>query len=218
MALLDAYCSLDDYRDRIQDKGTGADAVVSAQLVAGSRLCDRSMRLAPGGFNSATGTRRFSGNGEKVLWLKDDTGHHFLQSVDEDGIAIDDDADGTAEYLIDPTNEAWVVGLPRNAAVFSEPYDRLQLLGLTSNTTLSTWPEGEYNIAITGTWGWATVPDAIVDFVAHLVHDIQVGLVAGATLEMPTIDAGGLSVNTNSWRLWRQIKQQYGFGGLGRVA
>lgn len=183
MALLDAYCTIAQYRAAIGDKASAADATITAELLVMSRQLERALMVAPGYFNAsaASQARIFNGNGRDILHLRDSAGYAYcLTEIATDGLAIDSDLDGSYDdYTLDLA-DAWVRGLPENAAAHSEPFTAIQLRPI-STATLTTFPSGSRNVQITGTWGWAAVPQIIQDLVIHRTHDLRQGLSAGAT-------------------------------------
>jgi len=210
MALMDAYADATAYRDRVKDRETGSNTVLNAQLLSASRLAERSLRVAPGAFNSATGTRVFDGTGTNTLYLRDTSGlASFLQSIDADGLKIDEEMNGLYDDYLWDLSDAWLRGLPENAAASSEPFTALQIRNITT-APRTTFPAFEGCVQITGTWGWAAVPNEITEFVVHLVHEVRQGHMAGPTLELPTIDGAQALGSGDLWRRWAEIKRQYG--------
>lgn len=217
MALLDPYLSKTEYESfAVKGRVIASAAWAADDLTGASRCLDHLLGLAPGAINSATGTRVFSGNGKATLWLRDGLGQHLLRTVDTDGVAIDTDDDGSAEYTIDPTGETWLVGLPRNAAAFSEPWDRLQFISRPT-AELSEWPEGDFNVAITGTWGYAAVPAGIKAIVQDMVRDMREVQTAGR-IAWDVDGAQALPLRDNTWRRIRELKTQFSYRSGVRVA
>ena len=210
MALLDAYATDTQYRARTGDKGTGTDTTLNAQLLLASRLLERSLRVMPGAFNTHTGTYIFDALGGTVLRLRDRAGlGYFLQTITANSLGIDLDLDKTYDYYTLDLADAWVRGLPENAAAFSEPFTAIELLSHISTADPTRWPELVAGVRIVGTWGWAAVPNAVIDLTVHLVHDLRNAHQAGATLEVPTID-GSMPLSNQTWRLWNEMKARYG--------
>lgn len=211
MALLDAYVTLAEYRARTGGKATAANATLSAQLLAVARLLERSLQVAPGAFNSATGARVFDGNGKSVLRLRDRQGlQYYLQSIDADSLKIDSDLDGSYDdYTLD-TADAWVRGLPANAAAHSEPFTAIELRSLMT-ATITAFPRLPGCVQITGTWGWAAVPGIIKELNAHLVYDLEQAQLAGGAGQLPAIDES-LPLSDQTWRFWRQAERMYSRG------
>ncbi len=211
MALLDAYVSLAEYRARTGSKATAADATLTAQITAVARLMERSLGVAAGAFNSVTSAARvFDGGGRNILHLRDREGHlYFLQTIDADGLAIDDDMDGAYDdYLLD-FNDAWVRGLPENAAVNGEPYTSIELRPLSAATMLR-FPALPGCVRITGTWGWSAVPGIIKELNAHLTHDLEQAQLVDETGSLPAIDSS-LPLSDQTWRFWRLAERHYGY-------
>lgn len=216
MALTDAYATIAQYTARTGDSTAGADSTLTAQLLAVQREMERAIGVPLGAFNSHTATYTFpaiprvniSLDGT-ILRLRDSAGlGYFLQSVTADKIEIDSDADGTyGGYALDLA-DAWVKGVPENAAAFSEPYTALQLLSIDAADP-TCWPVGPSMVRITGTWGWAAVPGIIVDLLCHRTHELVTALKDGGTGEIPGFVNGVAMRPTTSW-LWREIEALYG--------
>ncbi|HRC63542.1 MAG TPA: hypothetical protein PLX85_10025, partial [Dehalococcoidia bacterium] len=201
MALLDAYATKDEYRAAVGSKATGTDTTLDAQLTAMTRQTERSLQVAPGGFNSHAGTYTFDAHGGQVLWLRDsaDLGY-FLQSITADSCGIDIEEDGTFDYYTLDLGDAWLRGLPEHAATFSEPYIALQLLAHRTNAEPTEWPDQPASVRIAGTWGWAAVPRVIKELVIHRTHELREALKGGALEAMTNFEgttafpAGGAGV------------------------
>jgi hypothetical protein len=209
MALLDAYATDTQYRARTGDKSIGTDANLNQELLAASRLLERALGVAAGAFNLSTSTQRtFDAHGGTVLYLRDREGRqHFLNTVGADGIGVDADAGGAFnDYTLDFA-DAWVRGLPENAALGSEPFTAIELLPITS-ATLMRWPDRVAATRITATWGWTAVPQPIVALAIHLVHDLRDAHLAGAVLDLPGIDRS-LPLQDDTWRLWLDLRRLY---------
>lgn len=208
---MDSYATLAQYRAAIGDKATAADATITAELLAMSRQLERALWLAPGYFNaSATGQARiFDGNGRDTLHLRDSAGYGYcLTAIATDGLAIDSDLDGAYDdYTLDLA-DAWVRGLPENAAAHSEPFTAVQLRPL-SGATLTTFPRGRGSVQITGTWGWAAVPQIIQDLVIHRTHELRQGLSAGAMQSVAAFEGAEPMQPRTAW-LFREAEKLYG--------
>lgn len=207
MAVLDAYADKVQFRARVGDQGGGGDTTLDEQLLLASRLLERSTGVMPGAWNTHTGTYDFDADGGTLLRLRDDADRqYFLQTVTS--IGVDTEGDGTYDGETLTLALAWVKGYPANAAAGSEPFTGLELLPYLSSADLSAWPSRKRVVRIAGTFGWAAVPQGIVDLTVHLAHDVRQGHAAGPTLTAPTID-GGMGLSDQTWRLWRQIEGQY---------
>lgn len=201
MALLDAYVTAEEY-EGVSTKGrTINDSSLEVDLKVGSRLVDHVLGVSPGAFNSDEGTRYFSGNGKQRLYLADADGQHFLQAVDS--VAID----GT-DYPID-ADAPWVVGHPRNAAVFGKPYDALHI---ADGARWSAWPSGTFNVAVAGTWGWASVPDGIKTLVIAAVRDIRDRQSAGALMQVEVAGTTTPIARSLYYRI-RELRSEYAYRG-----
>lgn len=209
MSLLDAYCTITEYRARTGSEASAANATLTAQITAVARLLERSLQVAPGAFNSATGTRVFDGSGRSILRLRDDRGmQEFLQSIDADSLKIDSDLDGSYDDYTFDTADAWVRGLPANAAAHSEPFTAIELRPI-STATLTVFPKLAGCIQIVGTWGWPAVPGMIKELNAHMTYDLEQAHLAGATGNIPAID-DAMPLSQETWRLWRLAERMYG--------
>lgn len=210
MALLSAYATDAEYRNGVAGQATGTDAALNAQLIASSRLLERELGLSPGAFNEVTAqTYHFDGSGRARQSLRDRAGMaYFLQTIEADGLGIDVNYDGVADYTLD-FNDAWLRGLPENAALGSEPYTSLELIPLATST-LRVFPALVANVSIKGTWGWHTVPDIIKELTIHLTHDLRLSLLAGTSAR--TADFGGMPVHAlspDTYWLWREAQARY---------
>lgn len=208
MALLDAYATTAEYIAITAQKAT-ADSALSGQIAGMSRLLEKSLQVAPGAFNSATGTRVFDGSGEATLVLRDRYGlAYFLQTIDADSLKVDSDLDGSYDdYTLDLA-DAWVRGLPENAAAASEPFREIELRALSS-ATLTTFPKLPGCIQITGTWGWSAVPDVIKQLVVHRTNELRQALAAGALQEVSSFE-GALPMRPYTNWLFREAERLYG--------
>ena len=211
MALLDSYATIAQYRAAIGDKASAADATITAELTVMSRQLERALMLAPGYFNaSATSQARvFDGNGRDTLQLRDTAGYAYcLTAIATDGLAIDSDLDGSYDdYAFDLT-DAWVRGLPENAAAHSEPFTAIQLRPISA-ATLTIFPRLPGCVQITGTWGWAAVPQIITDLVIHRTQELREAMKSGQTRELPSFEGGVSMSKTTSW-LYREAERLYG--------
>ena len=219
MALSDAYVTGTQYVAWTGEKVAAADTNLAQHLKDASRLAERALRLSPGALNDVSATRRFNGSGKPVLWLRDELGQHLLKAVATDGIAVDSDGDGTADYEIDPTGEAWVVGKPRNAAGASEPWDAFELLSGVGSPDFTVWPAGQGNIAFTGTWGVPTGYaglDLMRQLVTYMVQTARAAMLAGPTdggfAQIPPDEAVSL-YSPQTWRYWRRIESLFSYRG-----
>ncbi|MGE0229980.1 MAG: hypothetical protein AB7I38_17045 [Dehalococcoidia bacterium] len=208
MALLDAYATAAEYRAMVGDGSTGSDSTLDAQLLGMSRLLERSLQVAVGQWNAHTGTYVFDGSGKAELSLRDRDGRaYFLRSIDPDLLEVDADLDGTYEYTLD-TGDAWVRGLPENAAALSEPFRAIELRPL-SGALLTAFPALPGCVRITGAWAWAAVPRAVKDLVIHRTHEVREALKAGATMQLPSFE-GALPMQPKTAWLWHEAERLYG--------
>ena len=111
-------------------------------------------------------------------------------------------------YTFDETT-AWIRGLPENAGAESEPVYALEILSSRSGVTLTTWPNRPASIRITGTFGWAAVPQVIKDLVIHRTIELRDALKAGSTGELATFD-GGIPMRSNTTWLLKEVNASTG--------
>jgi hypothetical protein len=209
VALGSAYATADQYRERVGNQASGADSTLDAELLAASRLLDRSLGQHDGALNSHSATYEFDGDGGPVLWLRDRGGRQYLlRSVGAGGITLDTNRTGAYDgYSLD-FDDAWVRGLPENAVALGRPFTAIELLGHITSAEPTRWVAQRGLVRITSTaWGWAAVPESAVELTVHLAHDTREGHRGGATLSAPTIDDAGLSLQSESWRLWKAYER-----------
>jgi hypothetical protein len=211
MALLSAYATATEYRARTGDATTGTNATLDAQLLGISRLLEKALRVAPGAFNEVTASARiFPAYGGSRLWLRDSSGFgYFLQDIDDDGLGIDSERDNTFDGYVLDFDDVWLKGMPENAAAHSEPYTSLELV-LVGSYTISQWPTQEASVRITGKWGWATVPDLVVELVCHRTHELREALKEGGTGSLPAFAAGDVPMRPSTAWLWKEAEALYG--------
>ena len=188
MALLSAYASAGDYRDRVMSTDASDDEEITSLLETVSRRLERMLGVCPGYFNTATGTRTYDGHGGRVLRLRGSDGlAHCLTAVTADSVKIDTDGDGSFDDFTLDFADAWLRGLPANAATFSEPFTAIELLPITS-ATITSWPTRAAAVEITGTFGWAAVPGVIKELAIYLTRDMRDLHKGGATMTIETLD------------------------------
>lgn len=215
MALLDAYATRDEYRTRTGDTTTGANALLDAVLAGVTRGLEKSLHLAPGAFNSHTGTYFFDGFNESVLWLRDRGGMaYFLQSVPDGGIQIDSDADGAYDDYAWDFNDAWLRGIPENAIAGSEPFRALEIVPIAT-APRTTFPLGPGTLKIAaGTFGWASVPELVKDAVCHrtleLFQQMKAGGVDSRGISMLPAFEGQTRMRPQTAWMWKEIEATYG--------
>jgi len=207
MALLDSYADFTQYKDANKLLSDTDEISITDLLLLNSRRLEKLLRVAPGYFNTHTATYTFDGHGGSVLYLRDRAGLAYcLTAITADSLLIDDDADGTFDdYTLDLA-DAWVRGLPENAASQSEPFRRLELLPL-STATITAWPKAAASVQITGTWGWAAVPSAVRESVIALTRDARETLAAGATQQLPEFP---FEVRPDTWARVMTMANLYG--------
>lgn len=212
---LTAYATAAEYRLRTGDQTTGVNATLDAQLLGVSRWVEEALAVMPGYFNPHVGTYIFDGSGERVLYLRDREGRGYcLTAIDADSLKIDSDLDGAFDDFTLDLADAFVRGLPENAASASKPFTALELLTGRSST-ISLWPRFPGNIEITGTFGWAAVPDQVVELVCHRTQELREHLKAGGVdrsgfAGLPSFDGGEIRMRPNTAWLWREVEYLIG--------
>lgn len=214
MTQLSAYATDAQYRARMGDQTTGTNATLNAQLLGVSRLLEFALSVMPGAFNTHAGTYVFTGFGGSRLALRDGSDvQYFLTAITADSLKVDADGDGSYDdYLLD-LDDLWVDGFPENAAAISRPFTAIDLRPIDS-ATITSWPSIDRGVQITGTWGWAAVPDLITDLVCHRTSELRESLKDGGT------DRAGLSMLPSfgdevrmrpqtAW-MWKEAERLYG--------
>lgn len=188
MALLDAYANAAEYRARVGKVSIAEDATILTLLTSVSRVVEKRLGVMVGAFNTHSGVYVFDGTGRSLLRLRDRAGRqYFLTAITADSLKIDSDLDGSYDdYTLD-LSDAWVRGLPENAAAGSEPYTAIELRPLTS-ATITTFPNLPGCVQITGTFGWAAVPGAIKDRVVGITRELIDVQHAGAAMLVSDVE------------------------------
>lgn len=210
MARGTAYATIAQYRYWNQDTQTGADAQLDLDLIGVSKWLDRDLSLMEGAFNTHTGTYYFGSNGGPLLTLEDTDGFgYFLQSVTGSGIGIDTEVDGTYDGVTLSMGSNFVIGQPENTA--TQPFTQIRLMPWPT-ATITAWPTGPRTVKITGTWGYAAVPDLIVQLTARLTRLTRDSHMAGAAQTIGSIDdLVRLPDAPKEVRgVWYAVKQAYG--------
>lgn len=212
--MLDPYATASQYRHRTNKSDTANDAEITAQLTAVSRMLELRLNVAPGHFNEGTASEvryftPFLASTSKFRLVDEAGRQHALSVIASNGIAIDADADGSYEYTIDPAGETWVVAAPYNAAATGEPFDTLELIPLAA-ASVTSWPTSPRAVRVTGTWGWPSVPGMITELVVKWCRDLRDSEEAGAAGSL-----SGIALKTDTWRLWLEVLNQYGYPGPG---
>lgn len=175
------YVSRDEFRRRTGSQGTGTDAVLDAQLETACRSLDRELGVAPGMFAPLASTAfKFTPTGGTTLWLRDTAGYqYFLRTITSNSLAIDYDQDGAYDDYAWDLADAWVRGIPENAASFDEPFTAIELDPYATSAPLSAWPTYKNSVQITGTWGFETTPGAVSELVVDIVKNLRMGALSG---------------------------------------
>ncbi len=203
------YASAGEYRLRTAQKGENA-AELTSQLLMADRLLERTLEVPPGAFLSYSETHTFDAHGGTVLRLRDRAGAgYFLRDITANLLELDTENDGTYDGALLDLDDAWVRGLPENAALLGEPFTALEILAHLSTADPRAWPSNPASVRITGTWGWAAVPGAIKELVIDIVHGVRSAQLAGPALDVPVIEEG-FTLSRDAFFRMREMKQRYG--------
>lgn len=167
MALVNAYCSVEELRDWNGATSTASELLLERAINACSRGIDKHCRRH---FWQTTSTPRV---------FAPDNGYEFDLGAFNDlhqlnALATDVDGDGTfettwtaADYELLPLNQA--------AGPEQRPYESIRATGtktfpFVDSTPAATGRTGR--VRISGLWGWAAVPDAVVQ--ACILHSARI--------------------------------------------
>lgn len=220
MALTDPYCSVQEYRDRVDSSTDDDDAAIEAQLLASSRLIDRwcgrffnkdnsvRSRIYDGGPGlttfamlwrdvSATPT-----GGKTRLYIPDDisTTTGLIVQVDLDG-------DYAFEQTLTIDTHFWIG--PYNAAEGPEPWPYQFLDVVPNNNVMIAWPSHRRSVKVTAKFGWPSVPEAVRETCALLTREMRDLQKAGMVLSLGSIDTETRIVD-RAPKIRENIIQQYG--------
>ena len=209
MALLSAYATVDEYKSRNGKISSAQDSELDGLLTTVSRMLERRTGMMPGAFNSHTpATYVFDGRGGRILRLRDRAGRqYFLQTITADSLKLDTDLDGSYDDYLWDLSDAWVRGLPENAAALSEPYTALELRPV-STAPLTSWPNYPGSIQIVGTFGWAAVPGAVKERVIGITRELIETHRAGPTLTVQEVDQA-IELNPGARSLMHMLEREY---------
>lgn len=203
------YVDRGEFRERIGDKSTTSNDMVDSVLEMACRAIDRETGVAPGMWAPISSTAlKFTAYGGTTLYLRDTSGGQcFLRTITTNKLEIDSDADGSFDDYVWDLADGWVRALPENAAAFSEPYTALELNPYHASAPLTTWPTYKNAIQITGTWGWAVTPGAIVELVVDMARNVLQAQRSGA-VGIPSFE-GELPLSPGMWPILQRVKAQY---------
>ena len=210
-----AYAEFNDYAQR-ENADLADQNTIEAQLLAMSRYIDRKLRCAPGLFAPADGqTFYFDGSGSHLLPLRDDEGAYYpLRSVDADAIRPDYDRTGDYDQALSwDLDDVFIWPIPRNHEGIGRPIKSLELRRI-GRAPYTIWPYADGSVRITGDWGWAQTPPAIVELVVKLTRDVVDSQRGGGTASIAPLEEG-VPLMDDTWRLWRSIENQYRYGAKG---
>jgi hypothetical protein len=208
MALLSAYANVGEYKQLNKHSGADADALITEELLAASRRIERMLGVTPGYFNTHAETYTFDGGGGPILRLRDSAGRAYcLTGINGNGVGVDTERDASYDGYSWDLADAWVRGLPANAAAGSEPFTALELLNITTAPE-TRWPTFPAAVQVTGTWGWLAVPGVVRDVTAALVRDLLELHRAGAFREVQTLD-GSVPMTEDTFGRWMSVASSY---------
>ena len=210
-----AYAEFTDYALR-ENADLADQNTIEAQLLAMSRYIDRKLRCAPGLFAPADGqTFYFDGSGSHLLPLRDDEGAYYpLRSVDADAIRPDYDRTGDYDQALSwDLDDVFIWPIPRNHEGIGRPIKSLELRRI-GRAPYTIWPYADGSVRITGDWGWAQTPPAIVELVVKLTRDVVDSQRGGGTASIAPLEEG-VPLMDDTWRLWRSIENEYRYGAKG---
>lgn len=160
MALGDAYCTVQEYRDQTGKTSSDDDLALARELVAISRHIDK-VTVRPLGFNRDPALDDLGAAVDPVARYY--TLHRAWRTLDIDdhvtvsSIAIDEERDNTFSQSLATTD---YLKLPQNAPTMPQPEPYRQLAA-TEWGAIGFWPSGT-RIRVTGYGGWPAVPEAII--------------------------------------------------------
>ena len=209
--LLTAAATAAEYRQRNGRTSADDDAYLGDLLTTVTRMCERRVGVAPCMFNAQTDSLSFTFRaiGGSRLYLRDGRGsQYFLRGVAANGIDIDSEQDGTFDgYQLD-LSDAWVVGHPRDALQFSEPYTAFDILPGVASADPTSWTDG-YEVRITSTlWGWAAVPGSFKERVIGITRELVEAHIAGPTMTLQDIESSA-QMTPGVMRLMSLLEQEY---------
>lgn len=163
MAIGDAYATVAEYKTQKDKTSAADDTALTRELLAVSRMIDRTLRR-PAGFNkdAAAVARVYRVRQTDPILDVDDLVSVSAIGIDVNASGAYDTALVAADYEL----------LPFNAADGPEarPYEQIGLLSWRSRTQ---WVAGQ-RVQITGVWGWPAVPAAIVAATIELTAILRV--------------------------------------------
>lgn len=157
------YITVDQLRSYIGDSTNLLDDVLSMAVTAASRrintICGRTFNLA-----TATSDKFFSPDSWWTCELRDTAGQRW-DLANTTGLAVHVDQGYNGSYGVTFTNGTDFYLDPINQTQFGySPWPYQRLIGLSNSGSAFPIPVAGCapTVKITGTWGWATVPDDVV--------------------------------------------------------
>lgn len=188
-----AYVTADEFDDYISDEFAATEAAIRlGALNAAERsvneYCQRSFAVA----GSAT-ARLYVPSGVATLRIHDCT---TVTAVTESGDAV-----ASTDYQTEPVTASW--------SGLTKPYQQLRRLG-------SVWSQlddvGEASVSVTATWGWAAVPDEVVEVTKILGKDILQQRRTSGNLIAVGDFGGSVRMNTYVKQLLNPLRRVEAFG------
>ena len=156
--MADSYATTADLAARLgMDEATAAaDAALVNAIAAASRAIDGQCGRSPGAFGISTSATRYFTPDESYCLTIDDLVTLTTLTSDADGDRVYEVTWATTDYDLEPFN----------AAQTGEPYTKL----VVTPAGRYGFPTVRKGVAITGLWGWPSVPAAITEATIILTH------------------------------------------------
>ncbi len=196
MAWNDPYGTAAEYRARVGKESADHDTDILEQIQAVSDLTNKRCHRQ---FNQTSEVARtFTRTSPLAVSIPD------LVSLADEGFAVDTTLDGTFDTTIANGD---LLLLPTQASEDPDPYTRIELH--PKQQTITALPTARHAIEITGTWGWAAVPNAILERVYAIVRELRDLQEAGYTLTLQNVDAA-VAISPRGPALMNEIVRLYG--------
>lgn len=163
MSFSDSYASVDDYKLRRKDTtyDLDADSRIGAVLLAASRAVDVHCRRLFGKSDSAE-TRVYTATSRTFVAIDD------LALLSGVTVEVDLDADLTCETTL-ATSDYYFEQLPLYVQPDPPPYSTLRLAPLAAQA----FPLTPRAIAVTGLFGWPSVPQNVIEATLRLASRLE---------------------------------------------
>lgn len=202
MAITDAYAGVEEYRGAAGNTDDAETVALARHLKLMSRALERRVGMY---FNQETVARRWQGDGGQCLRIRG--GRSLcpgLASLTDLVVKLDTARDGLFASTVALTDFDL---RPLDAPFGPEPgpYTELFLHG-RSSVTYTSWPE-YYEVQITGTWGWPSIPALIKDATIELT---RIWRIEGPRATGRMLDADNLfSTSRDAQNIIDQLLQTY---------